>query len=186
MYRIQMRLSVAVLLIVLPVTIAAGADDEEFSSKYKSTGTARMLTLAGTFIPIGIGIALRSSQSEATSDLGTFFIASGACFGPGVGHAYADRPVRFGTGALLRAGCLAVSAFSVVIKASDVKDSSRGSGIGFVVGPGGYLASSLYDFATVDASVDKYNRAHTSPLLGIGPSYSPDDGGIGMVITIRF
>ena len=178
------RLLTVVLLVILPVV--AAANDSEFERKYKSKRTARMLSLGCTIVPIGLGIAMASSESEATSDLGGFLIVGGAVVGPGVGHAYADRPVRFAGGALLRTGCLALSTFALVIAAFDDGNSSTAAEIGFVAGLGGYLASSVYDIATVGASVDKYNREHTSPLFGVGPAYSSDDGSIGMVFTIRF
>jgi len=178
------RLLTVVLLVILPVV--AAANDSEFERKYKSKRTARMLSLGCTIVPIGLGIALMTSESERTSDLGGFLIGAGAIIGPGVGQAYADRPVRFASGAVIRITSIAVGGFALVVHSLSEDPSNSFANAFFILGAGTYLTSSVYDIATVGASVDKYNREHTSPQFGVGPAYSPDDGSIGMVFTLRF
>lgn len=179
------RLLTVVLLVILPV-VATAADDSEFERKYKSKRTARMLSLGCTIVPIGLGVALMTSESERTSELGRFLIGAGAIVGPGVGQAYADRPVRFASGAVIRITSIAVGGFALVVHSLSEDPSNTFANAFFILGAGTYLTSSVYDIATVGASVDKYNREHSSPQFGVGPAYNPDDGSIGMVFTLRF
>ena len=174
------------ILINLMFVITAGVSADDFlGGGPKSKGTARMLSLGSTLVPIALGIALTTSESEPVSDLGVLLIASGAIVGPGVGQAYANRPVRLATGAIIRILCLSIASAGVVIGALDYDDENK-SYIYFFAGLGGYTFSAVWDIATVGRSVDAFNHKRGTREFSVGHLYYPRDKTHGLALILRF
>lgn len=184
MRRIGIMLGV-VLNLMIAFTANASTDDSAEHTP-KSKRTARMLSLGSTLLPITLGIALTASGSESTVELGVFLIGGGVILGPGVGQAYADRPVRFAGGALVRTACLGLAATGLLVGSLATDSHERAPNVLLYAGLGGYIFSTVYDIATVGKSVDAYNRKHAAPEFSVGNFYQPRDKTYGVALTLRF
>ena len=105
----KIGITLGILMNLIIAITADGSTDDFLGRAPKSKQTARMLSLGSTLVPIALGVALTTSESEPVSDLGVLLIGSGAIVGPGIGQAYANRPVRFAGGAIIRTLCLGLA-----------------------------------------------------------------------------
>lgn len=175
------------LLMTLTLTIKAGASADDLAERApKSKRTARMLSLGSTILPIALGTALMTSESEPVSEVGVFLIVSGFVIGPGVGQAYADRPVRFAGGAIVRTLCLGLAGTALVVATLGTDSNERVPALLFFAGVGGYTFSAIYDITTTGSSVDAYNRKHAAPEFSVGHIYYPQENTHGLALTLRF
>jgi hypothetical protein len=174
------------ILMNLMIVITAGVSADDFlGGGPKSKRTARMLSLGSTLVPIALGLALTTSESEPVSDLGGFLIGSGAIVGPGVGQGYANRPVRLATGSLIRIFCLGLAVTGIAVGSLDNNDNNKPY-ILFFAGLGGYTFSTVWDIATVGRSVDAYNQKHGSLEFSVGHLYYPQEKTHGLALILHF
>lgn len=175
------------LLMTLTLTITVDASTDDLAERApKSKRTARMLSLGSTILPIALGIALTTSESEPMDELGVFLIGGGLIIGPGVGQAYADRPVRFAGGAIVRTLCLGLAGTALVVATLGTDSNERVPALLFFAGVGGYTFSAIYDITTTGSSVDAYNRKHAAPQFSVGHIYYPQENTHGLALTLRF
>lgn len=127
-----------------------------------------------------------TSESEPVSEVGVFLIVSGFVIGPGVGQAYADRPVRFAGGAIVRTLCLGLAGTALVVATLGTDSNERVPSLLFFAGMGGYTFSAIYDITTTGSSVDAYNRKHAAPEFSVGHIYYPQENTHGLALTLRF
>jgi len=185
----------AILMNLTLVVTAQSSTDEQVVDAPKSKVKGWMLSLGSTILPVALGATLTRSESEAYSDLGIFLIGGGLVLGPGAGHAYADRPVRFAAGAVVRTLCLGFAAFALAMKGQTIEARSFSesinvqsdeSNLGFIIGMGGYTLTAVLDIATVGRSVDACNRKHAAPEFSVGHVYLPENKTHGLALTLRF
>ena len=163
----------AILTVVLLATLSfSGFAQESEQPGAKSKGTATAIAIGGIAIPV---------------------------FGPGLGHLYAEQTGQFAKGAAIRA------VFSGIIIATAVAwDFDRNFSISFgsrrnrsnsnadwyipviFASAAGYLTSAIYDIATADRSVDKYNHKHGFASIRLKPYYNPDRKFVGVNICANF
>jgi len=179
---------------------AVAAEAKEISGM-KSAGTATLLSLAGTLVPITMGIVLQSAGSSGGdgSPLGGVLLSYGLFFGPATGYWYAGNSTDGLKGAGIRLGILLATGATIAAICSgdncpmfgpDTGASGVAAAVG-LVGFGALAYSMIHDIAGVDNHVRAHNakvsaRQGQQSRLTIAPLVSPADGGtVGVFGRIR-
>jgi len=171
----------------------------------KSKTTARQLSYGCTFIPVAaggaiVGFSLGKSAGQETTGwvLGVTTAGLGLTIGPIIGHNYAGkrwstpglkfRIAGFAAGGLGALGTLFLAETDGLYKETSLETSEEAELVIalFACGTALLLAASIVDLATVDRSVDEYNRKHAAPSLSIAPGYNPSSGTFGLTASVRF
>ena len=164
----------------------------------KSEGTASLLSLAGTLLPIGLGVAMTASDDQSAA--GALLISTGLYFGPAAGYWYGGASgrgwkgvgIRFGTAfaAVLAIGVICASRTCVF---GDVDDGTIAAAVIVALGASvAIVGSAIYDIANVDRHVRNYNQGlradrQRRPRLWLAPIASPARGGtVGVVGQVTF
>lgn len=169
----------------------------------KSEGTATLLSVAGTALPITLGLILaNAADGEGSSGLGFALFSYGMYFGPATGYWYAGASGDAWKGIGVRLGVsLAGAGLATLACAAGCElgifDSNPDDG-GLViaslvaVATVGVVAYSLIrDIAGVDGHVRRRNAEvaarRSESRLSVLPVVTPRDGGtLGVVATMRF
>ena len=179
---------------------AVAAEAKEISGM-KSADAAMLLSLAGTLVPITMGIVLQSAGSSGGdgSPLGGVLFSYGLFFGPATGYWYAGNSTAGLKGAGIRLGILLATGATIVAICSgdncpmfgpDTGASGVAAAVG-LVGFGALAYSMIHDIAGVDNHVRAHNakisaRQGQQSRLTIAPLVSPADGGtVGVFGRIR-
>jgi hypothetical protein len=162
----------------------------------KSEDTATLLSLAGTAVPITLGILLANSDDDGgASSLGLALVSYGVYFGPATGYWYAGASGEGWKGTAVRLGIsLATVGITAAICSADNcgfdDDSFTVAGIVSLVAVGAITFSMIRDIASADNQVRRHNAelaaSQDSPRLTIAPVLSPADGGtVGVFGRLR-
>jgi hypothetical protein len=162
----------------------------------KSESTATLLSLAGTAVPITLGIILANSGDDGgASSLGLALVSYGIYFGPATGYWYAGNSGAGWKGTAVRLGIsLATVGITAAICSADNcgfdDDSFTVAGIVSLVAIGAITYSMIHDIAGADNQVRRYNAdlaaSQKAPRLTIAPVLSPADGGtVGVFGRLR-
>jgi hypothetical protein len=141
--------------------------------------TARLLSLAGTVLPLGmfvVGITRDDASSEGLVTLGLL----GTVVGPLAGHWYAGKAGTKGLAARLAAMAGGLLGASLMINCSIDGCSNEALGPALLIGGvAAYLGGIYSDVATADDSARAYNAAHATPRpsLSVAPHVAPDGRG---------
>ncbi len=138
----------------------------------KSENTAWLLSLGGTLLPVGMGFASIDYSPDGPEDESiapSLLILSGAVFGPSLGYFYGGRPGRALTGIGIRVA--GTAAMVGAVAASWDNPDASGAGALALVGLGLFVASPIYDIATVKGAVRKHTRTLPDNALTITPAY---------------
>jgi len=180
----------------------------------KSEGTALALSLAGTLVPIAVGMAILAQHGFGSSQLTRYYasgqvlyhyeerpkvavpfalIAGGAIFGPSLGYLYGGQGEHALTGAAIRYGVyvgtvMATQAAIIVTTALHLKPKDRRKIIHRTAAIGGSLSlvAAIVDIVRVPVSVRKRNRVLQANALTITPAYFAQHGAPGVKLQIRF
>ncbi|MCK5489988.1 MAG: hypothetical protein KAI98_08360 [Gemmatimonadetes bacterium] len=170
---------------------AVAAEAKEISSM-KSEDAATLLSLAGTVLPISVGILLQSAESSGGdgSPFGAVLLSYGLFFGPATGYWYAGNSTAGLKGAGIRLGILLATGATIAAICSGDNCSIFGpdtgattaAGVVALVGLGTLTYSMIHDIAGVGDHVRAHNamvsaRQGQQPRLTIAPLVSPADGG---------
>ena len=165
----------------------------------KSEGTASLLSLAGTLLPIGLGVAMDTQGAT-----GQLLIATGLFFGPAAGYWYGGASGRGWKGVGIRFGIAFAAVLTVTAICSGDNcgrtgsiglDLSGAEVVGAIVLLGASVAivgSAISDIAKVDGHVRNYNQGlraerERQVRLSLAPIASPAGGGtVGVVGQVRF
>lgn len=169
----------------------------------KSEGTATLLSVAGTALPLTLGLILANAgDGEGGSGLGLALFSYGMYFGPATGYWYAGASGAAWKGIGVRLGVSLVGASLMTLACAagcelGIFDSNPDDG-GLViaslvaVATVGVVAYSLVrDIAGVDGRVRRRNAEvaarRSESRLSVLPVVTPRDGGtLGIVATMRF
>lgn len=168
----------------------------------KSEGTATLLSLAGTALPITLGLILASAgDGEGSSGLGLALFSYGMYFGPATGYWYAGASGAAWKGIGVRLGVSLAGAGLVTLACAagcelGIFDSNPDDGglviasLAAVATVGVVAYSMIRDISGVDGQVRRHNDEITagqeSPRLTIAPAVSPANGGtIGVFGRLR-
>lgn len=152
----------------------------------KSPQKAVNLSLLGTLIPVGLGIAMvandDSERSGGPAMIGALCIMGGILVGPGLGHSYAGSGGRMlsGIGLRLLGFGGAMTAFALSWNSPD-SDSAEA---GFYGGMALAGFSAIYDIATADDTARKYNERHGLSRVTVSPTYFADHDAGGLTLTL--
>jgi hypothetical protein len=119
---------------------------------------------------------------DGESIIATSVAGAGVIFGPGVGHAYAGNGKRMLSGALIRGVLLGFIPAAVAFRTENEGDESFEPGMAVLISPA--LASAVYDIATADRSVARYNQSHGSPGVSIAPSRVGSNRAYGLTLNL--
>lgn len=151
--------------------------------RIKSEGLAVGLALGTTIIPIAIGYS-------TDFDDYWWLAASGFVIGPSTGHFYAGQWGRGVATAGVRAGLLAAGVYFSRLMWVDVffgGSSGSGNAVLAVTSFLGAFGLALYDLATTEASVRRYNDAlNASSRLQFVPYFGAKNKGYGLSFVYRF
>ncbi|MDH3890433.1 MAG: hypothetical protein OEV49_05065 [candidate division Zixibacteria bacterium] len=174
------------LLAVLPALASAANDSDngDLSSEEKSTRTGQLLSLGCFAIPAAIGGFLLDSDDRSNQNLGAGLVWVGVGIGPGMGHRYANQRQRFLTGLTIRTSLFAYIA--VMRETNRTRYEHKSTSLVYKLAIAACIASAVYDFATIDSSVKKYNNGQAPAELGIFPTYNPGSNTSGIVLAVRF
>jgi hypothetical protein len=162
----------------------------------KRADKALRYSLFGTLVPVAAGgvIFFGVSDKFENWDDGESIVAVsiagfGIIFGPAFGHCYAGQREYLAKGFLIR-GLTAGLVVGVSAFASGLSSSMGGSwspNPGIILIPSCIiLASAIYDIATVEDSVNKYNRKHGLSEITLLPTYFADEKAPGLVLSVNF
>jgi len=141
--------------------------------------TARLLSLAGTVVPLGmilVGATRADSSSEGLVALGLL----GTAIGPLAGHWYAGKAGTKGLAARLAGIAGGVWGATMMITCSFDGCSNEALGPALLIGGAAACVGGMYyDVATADDSARAYNAAHATPRpsLSVAPHVAPDGRG---------
>ena len=163
----------------------------------KSEGTATLLSLAGTILPIGLGVAMAASENQGSDDqggAGGLLIITGLYFGPAAGYWYGGASGRGWQGVGIRFVMTFVAGLAIASICSgdncDIFGDDSAFGAAAIVGLGASVAilgSAIYDIAVVRKHVRNYNQRLLGARLSLAPIASPASGGtFGVVGQVRF
>ena len=161
----------------------------------KSEGTASLLSLTGTLLPIGLGVAMAASDDQ--SGAGTLLIGTGLYLGPAAGYWYGGASGRGWKGVGIRFGItgaaiLAIGGICSGDNCNIFGDDGGALGAAMIVALGASVAivgSAIYDIANVHRHVRNYNQElrRRRARLSLAPIASPAHGGtFGVVGQVRF
>lgn len=178
---------------------AVAAEAKEIAGM-KSESKATLLSLAGTAVPITLGIMLTNSADgdAGAPTLGAALIFYGFYLGPATGYWYAGAPGRGlqGTGVRLGISLAAAGLTAAICSGNacnmfgDDDGATTAAGIVGLVAFGALAYSLVHDIAGADNQVRRHNAevavSRESPRLTIAPVLSPADGGtVGVFGKIR-
>ncbi len=163
------------------------------AEKPKSTSTAMQMSLIWTIVPAAAGgglvlVGAAGQTADAGWILGGIAIGTaGLLFGPGAGHAYAERHhpmsgawirgLGIVVGGLYVSGAAFASSFGHEV-------STQGLVIACSISGAVILTSAIYDIATVGRSVDNYNQSRGLASLSIRPAYFAKDKALGISLSL--
>ncbi|UCG60800.1 MAG: hypothetical protein JSV52_10760 [Candidatus Zixiibacteriota bacterium] len=191
-----MRKSLIIAICLLAVSVYT-VSAQETGPKCPKAATSRALiwTLVPTAAGLGLCLTgLRSSgggqpweNDESLIVLGVGVGAFGLLFGPGTGHAYAERSRPY-KGALIRLGGGAIVFLgSIGVAMASWGGQGIGPGVGIIVAGGGLcLYSVIRDIVTTAKSVDEYNLRHGFASISISPTYFASDNAPGFTVKLSF
>lgn len=181
--------------------LAFAADDEakEIPAP-KSEGTATLLSLAGTVVPMTLGLVLANAgEGGAGSGLGLALFSYGLYLGPATGYWYAGASGAAWKGVGVRVGIsvITVAATAAICSGGgcgifdDQDGAAAVAGIVGLAALGATAYSLIRDIAGVDGHVRRHNAEvaarQKASRLTIAPVVSPADGGtVGVLGRIRF
>jgi hypothetical protein len=167
----------------------------------KSEDTATLLSLAGTAVPITLGILLANSDDDGgASSLGLALVSYGVYFGPATGYWYAGASGAGLKGTAVRLGIsVATVGITAAICSGDACNifgeddgATTAAGIVSLVAIGAFTYSMIRDIAGADNQVRRHNaelaasQEQQAPRLTIAPVLSPADGGtVGVFGRLR-
>ncbi len=167
-----------VLLGVLYASPLIGQPDSRYRSQHlKYVDEARTRAMAGTLVPLALGIGTASLvENDTIERIASFAAVYGLVTGPSLGNFYAGDYARgmLGLAARLGGGYLLLDA-TRELAGKDVAD-----GLGWddksvsltdtrvLIGGGLILASAVYNVISAKASVNRYNR-NTGYTIGLAP-----------------
>jgi hypothetical protein len=169
--------------------------DSTSNTKPKSKRAALTRSLLCTLVPVAVGGALvlhgsYGDQNDKAAALAGFAIGSGGIvFGPGMGHAYAERKGRFWNGVAIRGATSALTAiisFSISENSFSMSEGIAKSSMPLAVGGSICLVSAICDIATVGDSVDENNKKHGFSSLTLRPTYIAAHKAPGLLLSITF
>jgi len=178
---------------------SVAVDDAKEVPAFKSEGTATLLSLAGTIVPMTLGMVLANAgEGGAGSGLGLALFSYGFYLGPATGYWYAGASGAAWKGVGIRVGISLVGGLAAAAICSgggcgffdDEGDAAVAAGIvGFAV-LGATTYSLIRDIAGVDGHVRRHNAEvaarQKASRLTIAPLVSPADGGtVGVLGRIR-
>ena len=189
----MIRIVSAVLIIVVgfgsPASAQTGPPDSA-----KSTSAAVQYSVMGTLIPAALGgyLVIKGAQGMGANEgqvaLGIGIGSLGLIFGPGFGHAYAERE-RPQKGVWTRVAGVAIAGLglaSMGMADSFGNDSPAAVYLLMAAGGGLYLYGAIRDIADLDESVDRYNRRHGYTQVRLAPAYFVQSDAVGMAVSIEF
>ena len=183
----------------LASAVATGAKE---NSGMRSEGTATLLSVAGTALPITLGLILANDgDGEGSSGLGLALFSYGMYVGPATGYWYAGASGAAWKGIGVRLGVSLAGAGLMTLACAagcelGIFDSNPDDG-GLVIASLVALAtvgvvaySMIHDMAGVDNQVRRHNAAvaarREASRLTIAPLVSPADGGtVGVFGRLR-
>ena len=169
--------------VILCTAVAAQQSPQE---KPKSPEKAAGLSLLGTLVPVGAGLAIMSAgdteNGGGAAGLGATCVLGGVLVGPGLGHSYAGNGDRLLVGLGLRALGLA-GATTAVALSWDNPDSGAAA-LGFGAGMLLVVVSAIYDIATADDAAVNYNKRHGLSGLSVSPTYFANQKACGLSFTL--
>lgn len=166
----------------------------------KSESTATLLSLAGTAVPLTLGIIMANSAGGDAGGptLGGVLIFYGFYLGPATGYWYAGAPGQGLKGTAVRLGIsLATVGLTAAICSGDGCNmfgeddgSTTAAAIVGLAAFGALTYSLIHDIAGADNQVRLHNAelaaSQASPRLTIAPVLSPADGGtVGVFGRLR-
>jgi hypothetical protein len=169
------------LCLVLPGPPARGQEPDR---DLKSGRSAFLCSLLGTAVPVGLGAAVLSADSESGGGaLAGLAVVGGSLVGPSLGHFYAGRTGRAlgGIGIRLVAGAAIVGGFGMSFDSGGGSWGFESDGDGdalMAAGAALWVTSTIVDIATAPHSAHVRNekilkrRASVGPAP-IGPSHAP-------------
>jgi hypothetical protein len=171
-------------ILIVALTLAA-SDAHAESSPHKEPGTATLVSIGATVLPIAVGAAIVSKEDVGAAVL----IGAGAILGPSAGHWYAGELGLPGL-AIRGAGITIMAVVANDAAGCFFKDGGEeGKNCKLVnavaiVGAGVYLGGVVYDWATANASA----RRHNARSLSIAPTMvsGTRSTGAGLGITGSF
>ncbi|MBT8461308.1 MAG: hypothetical protein KJO44_02210, partial [Gemmatimonadetes bacterium] len=179
--------------------LASKSIEVEAVSGMKSESTASLLSLAGTVVPMALGMALMNSgDGGAGSGLGLALFSYGMYFGPATGYWYAGSAGAAWKGIGMRLGISLVATAATAAVCSGggcemFRDDSAMPGVAVVglLALGATAYSLIHDIAGADGEVRRHNAEvaarHRESRLSFVPVVTPRDGGtLGVVATMRF
>ncbi len=186
---------VVMAVLVCHSVMAQQASSPSVTAQSKSPSTALQMSLIWTIVPAVAGgglvlVGAAGEDADAGWIIGGIAIGTaGLLFGPGAGHAYAERHHPM-SGAWIRGLGIAVGGLYAAGAgfAASFGHGVSTEGIVAVCGASGLiiLCSVAYDIGTVGRSVDDYNRAHGLSSLSIRPAYFSADKALGISLSISF
>jgi hypothetical protein len=183
--------------------LASKSNEVEATSGMKSENTATLLSLAGTVVPMALGLALaNTSDGETSSGLGLALFSYGMFFGPATGYWYAGASgaawksigVRLGVSLVGTSLATLACAAGCELGIFDSNPDDGGlviAGLVAVATVGVIAYSLIHDIAGVDGEVRRHNTEvaarRRESRLSFVPVVTPRDGGtLGVVATLRF
>jgi len=167
---------------------------------FKSEGTATLLSLAGTVVPMTLGMVLAyAGGGGAGSGLGLALFSYGFYLGPATGYWYTGASGAAWKGVGVRVGISVITVAATAALCSGggcgIFDEQNGAataaGIVGLAALGATAYSLIRDIAGVDGHVRRHNAEvearQEASRLTIAPVVSPADGGtVGVLGRIRF
>jgi uncharacterized membrane protein YgdD (TMEM256/DUF423 family) len=197
-----MKTVIKAMLAGLILTGAAAAQQIEWNEKpegYKSPSTAVSYSMAGTFVPAGIG--LLAARSGGNSYFAGAMIGTGFILGPGAGYIYggeSGRGIKRALGRTVVGGTFFALGF-LLNESSDSGNEPDAefspvpeipAGVPFLLIGGAFVViHAVYDITVVDNHVRKHNEkimGETQGGIAITPMYFADSGAAGMSLSITF
>jgi hypothetical protein len=167
----------------------------------KSPTKGVLLSVGSTVIPVGIGCLIysiaESNNNNAFTWCGGLLAVSGAVIGPDVGHFYAQQwalgreraGIRFTVGLAfgLSMGYVIASAGAAGLGGETSQTEYKIAMGTMIVSGCAYLVYTIYDIATVPASVHKYNKSLSkSNKMHIIPRFDVIGQKYGLSVVCNF
>ena len=169
------RAIVAMLLLTSPALTPAAAQQGP------STGTAQLVGVLSTAIPVGVGTALMIASDDAAA--GGFLLASaGMVLGPMVGDIVGGLGARAAVGTLVRGGVWLGASYLLFTYANDESGSAEPYLVGAIAGYAALTGLVVWDLVTIPGAM----RKQRGTQVGIAPTWVPAARAPGLALRVEF
>jgi len=177
-------------IVFLLVDLSTAQAQSRFKSNYlKNVDEARTRAIAGTLVPIALGVGMASFiENNTIKKAASFAAVYGLVLGPSFGNFYAKDYLRGMLGVAARVG----GSIMLLDATRELAGDDVADGLGWddesvslgdtkvLIGSGIILGSAIYNIISSKASVNRFNKK-TGYLIGMMPAFR--DGQVVPLIT---